>query len=350
MTDNKLDDTTILLEVKDLTVCVKKEGKTLKILDNISFSINEGEIIGLAGESGCGKSMTALSILNLLPLGISITGGEIIYKNCNLTALSEKEMPAYRGKEISIIFQDVRNALNPLMKAGKQIMESLELDKEKSIDKKQKKKKVLEILSALGFNNPEKIFETYPHQLSGGMCQRIMTAMSVIQEPKLLLADEPSSSLDEESQNLCLSLLKEMNQKNKMSLLVISHDLSIIQQYCSRYLIMYAGKIVEEGKAQDLLTPLHPYTQALVNTIPNKDKRGKKLENIPGKVPSIDDQLKDDQLKDDQSKDNNLKGCPFAPRCSKAQNKCFETFPPARIICDRKVHCYNQNEANHVTN
>jgi len=333
MADN---NTNLLLEVKELTVRVKKEGKTLKILDNISFSINEGEIIGLAGESGCGKSMTALSILNLLPPGISITDGEIIYKNCNLTALNEKEMPAYRGKEISIIFQDVRSALNPLMKAGKQIMEVLELNKNQPNqlkDKKQKKKKVLEILSALGFNNPEKIFETYPHQLSGGMCQRIMTAMAVIQEPKLLLGDEPSSSLDEESQNLCLSLLKELNQKNNMSLLVISHDLSIIQQYCSRYLIMYAGKIVEEGKAQDLLSPLHPYTKALVNAIPNKDKRGKILENIPGKVPSIDDQLKEE----------NLTGCPFAPRCSKAQKKCFETFPPARIIGDKKVHCFNLN-------
>jgi peptide/nickel transport system ATP-binding protein len=233
-----------------------------------------------------------------------------------------------------MIFQDVRQALNPMMKVGKQITETLELatknKEQRTNTKEQNKSKALEMLKTLGFEEPEKIFSAYPHQLSGGMCQRIMTAITVIRSPKLLLADEPSSSLDEESQNRCLSLLKEMNQKNKMSLLVISHDLSIIQQFCNRFLIMYAGRIVEEGPAETLFSPLHPYTHALVKALPNKDKRGSVLQNIPGKVPSIEDQLS---------------GCPFAPRCPKAQKICSESFPPEYFNHkeEKKVYCYFPN-------
>jgi len=319
---------TPLLKVNNLTACVKKSDKSLKILDNISFNIDEGEIIGLAGESGCGKSITALSVLNLLPQAVSITEGEIIYKNDNLTLFNQKELNKIRGSEISMIFQDVRHALNPLMKVGRQITETLELGGSKN--KEENNNKALEMLGLLGFNNPQKIFNAFPHQLSGGMCQRVMTAIAVIRKPKLLLADEPSSSLDEESQQKCLSLLKEMNQENKMSLLVISHDLSIIQQFCKRYLIMYAGKIVEEGQSDLLFTPLHPYTYALVNAIPNKEKRGKKLDNIHGKVPSVDDQLTE----------NRLTGCPFAPRCSRVKDICKQAFPPVQEIGKTKVYCY----------
>ena len=315
---------------------MEKDGKILKILNNISFSIEKGEILGLSGESGCGKSMSALSIANLLPPQAAVTGGEIIYNGRDLTSLSGKEMRSLRGGEISFIFQDVRQALNPTMKAGKQITEALELGG--SRDKEKNKREALEMLSSLGFNNPEKIFNGFPHQLSGGMCQRIMTAAAVIRRPKLLLGDEPSSSLDEESQKLCMSLLMKMNREYKMSLLLISHDLSIIQKYCSRFLIMYGGRIVEEGPASSLFCAMHPYTQALLNALPNKEKRGKKLENIPGKVPSPADQPP---------------GCPFAPRCSKAEGVCGEAFPP-EYYCGkgengRRVYCYfpaagSQNE------
>jgi len=327
-----------LFDVQNLTAGITKNGKYFKILDNINFSIDEGEIAGLAGESGCGKSMTALSILNLLPQAIKITSGRIIYNGIDLTSLSEKEMCKIRGSEISIIFQDSSLALNPTMKAGKQIAETLELAQKyhtfDSRNKEEIKTKTLEILNALGFDDPQKIFDAYPHQLSGGMCQRVMTAIAAVRQPKILLADEPSSSLDEESQKRCLSLLLEMNRNNKMSLLVISHDLSIIQQFCSRFIIMYAGKVVEEGPAQALFSPLHPYTQALIKALPNKDKRGVSLENIPGKVPSIEDQLN---------------GCPFAPRCSKAQNICKESFPPVKEFDNRKVHCYYPIESKKLT-
>ena len=336
-----------LLEVKNLTACVNKSGKNLKILDNISFSIDEGEILGLAGESGCGKTMTALCVAGLLPNDVNISFGKIIYNNQNLINLNEKEIRSIRGKEIAVIFQDSRQALNPLIKAGRQITEVLELtrskeqktenaerNKERRLDKKKQRENdklsALELLSALGFNEPEQIFNAYPHQLSGGMCQRIMTAIAVINNPKLLLGDEPSSSLDEESQEKCLTIMKEMNNKHKTSLFIISHDLSIIKEFCSRFIIMYAGKIVEEGPASSLYSPLHPYTHALVNAKPSREKRGKKLENIPGKVPSVEDQLQ---------------GCPFAPRCLKAKNICREIFPPLSVIGNGKVYCYDPNDS-----
>ena len=320
-----------LLEVKKICAGIEKDGRLLKILDNINFHIDEGEIVGLAGESGCGKSMTALCITNLLPQAVEIRDGEIIYKKRDLTVLDEYEMRAFRG-EISIIFQDVRQALNPLMKTGGQITEILKLSRGSGIETRVQREKdkalVIDLLESLGFNEPEKIFDAYPHQLSGGMCQRIMTAIAVIRNPKLLIADEPSSSLDEESQKLCVSLLLEMNKKEKMSMLLISHDLSIIKKYCSRYLIMYAGKIMEEGESESLYNPLHPYTRALVDSLPGREKRGGKLEYIPGNAPSIDDQLS---------------GCPFAPRCPKAQKICRETFPPDYFRKEnekRKVYCY----------
>ncbi|MCL2210989.1 MAG: ABC transporter ATP-binding protein [Treponema sp.] len=329
-----------LLEIKNLTACINKNGRTLKILDNINLSIDEGEILGLAGESGCGKSMTALCIAGLLPDDVKITEGHVIYKKHDLVNINEKEFRAVR-EEIGLIFQDSRQALNPLIKAGRQITEVLELGRNKrkeNREQKQDKRKqrendkimVLELLTALGFNDPEQIFNAYPHQLSGGMCQRIMTAIAVINNPKLLLGDEPSSSLDEESQEKCLAIIKEINNKYKTSLLIISHDLSIIKEFCSRFIIMYAGRIVEEGCSSSLYSPLHPYTCTLVNARPSREKRGKKLESIRGKVPSVYDQLT---------------GCPFAPRCLKAKDICREIFPPLNAIGNGKVYCYYPNDS-----
>jgi len=311
-----------LLSVSNLTVSVAK--KSGLPVDDISFAVNEGEIIGLAGESGCGKTMTALSIVNLLPRGVNIHSGEIIYANRNLTTLSEKQMCAIRGREISFAFQEARQSLNPLVRVGNQITEMLELGS--SVDKDKNKTNALSMLSDLGFDEPEKIYDCYPHQLSGGMCQRVMTAIAAVSRPRLLLADEPSSSQDAESQERILSLLMKMNREHNTAILIISHDLSIIRRFCNRFLVMYAGKIVEEGPASALYSPLHPYTSALIGAIPNKDKRGQVLENIHGKVPSIEDRLT---------------GCPFAPRCKKAHAICRETFAPAIMAANgRRVHCY----------
>jgi len=312
-----------LLEARDLSVGVKKDGKIYRAVNSIGFTIDEGEIVGLSGESGCGKTMTALSIPNLLPQAAKITGGEIIYNDISLTSLSEKELNAIRGKEISVIFQEVRQSLNPLMRSGRQITEMLELTGEN--DREKNKVMALETLLSLGFEEPQKIFDAYPHQLSGGMCQRVMTAIASISRPRLLLADEPSSSLDKESQERILSSLMKMNRDFNTAVLVISHDLSIIRRFAARFIVMYAGRIVEEGRASALFSPLHPYTRALTGAIPTKDKRGKNLENIGGKVPSIED---------------NLSGCPFAPRCPKAQNICTETFPPVIETANSRVYCY----------
>jgi len=313
-----------LLEVNNLTAGIKKDGKIFQVLNGVSFSIDEGEIVGLAGESGCGKSMTALSIPNLLPHPVEILGGEIILDHIPLISLSEKELCLIRGKEISVIFQDIRQSLNPLIRVGGQITEMLELAG--SIDKEANKTQALETLVSLGFEEPEKIFDAFPHQLSGGMCQRVMTAIAVIRRPRLLLADEPSSALDIDSQQRILSLLTEMNRKYKTSVLIISHDLSIIRQFCNRFLVMYAGRIIEEGQAGASFSPLHPYTNALLRAIPEKEKRGKKLNSIHGKVPSIYDKFP---------------GCPFAPRCQKAQSICTQgEFPPQKEINGAKVHCH----------
>ena len=337
-----LNSHVICLDVRNLTVSVKKGEKTCKILEKVSFKIDEGEILGLAGESGCGKSVTALSVSGLLPEEIRITEGAIIYKNRDLASLGKNKMRSIHRSEISLIFQDSRQALNPLMKAGDQIIETIALgeNKEKKSDYREQRAQlkqcaknreiVLELLSFLGFGNPQSVYNAYPHQLSGGMCQRIMTAIAVIKRPGLLIGDELSSSLDEESTARCMSLLLEMNKNNRMSFLFISHDLSMIQKYCSRFIIMYAGRIVEEGPASSLFTPHHPYTKALVNAIPNKDKRGKTLEYIGGKIPSLE---------------NYIEGCPFAPRCPKAKDICKKTFPqPAQLNQhtqkEGKIYCY----------
>jgi len=293
-----------LLEVKNLTAGIKSEKKILKAVKDISFTIAKGEVVGLAGESGCGKSTTALAITNLLPYGFNILYGDILF--------DKKSLIGKNTKNTGIIFQDSIQALNPLMRVGRQIIENLEQKTENREQKKENKEKVIDILIELGFKEPDKIFEAFPHQLSGGMCQRIMTAIAAISNPHLIIADEPSSSLDEESQKCVLSFLMKMNRENKTSILIISHDLSIIRQYCSRIMIMYAGKIIEEGKTELLSSPRHPYTRALINAVPSINKRGKKLETISGKVPSINDEFS---------------GCSFVSRCSKAQSICFNNIP-----------------------
>ena len=323
-----------LLEVRSLQISLKKSGKTINALDNVSFTIDEGEIIGLAGETGCGKTMTAMSIAGLMPQKAKITGGEIIFNNRQLTSLSEKDYCGIRGKEISMIFQEVRQSLNPLIKAGRQIREALELNSAAAdpVERKNYKRRTVEMLFRLGFDEPKKIYNAYPHQLSGGMCQLIMAAIAAITNPRLLLADEPSSSLDAQTQERILSMLVEMNREYKTAVLIISHDLSLIRAFCSRFLVMYAGKIVEEGNSGSLYSPLHPYTHALIGAIPGKDKRGTELANIPGKVPSVED---------------NFTGCPFAPRCKKAQKICTKAFPAVSETENGKVYCHFPNTGNH---
>jgi ABC-type glutathione transport system ATPase component len=255
-----------LLEVKNLTVLHRKKNAVIKAVDDVSFYIDEGEILGIAGVSGCGKTTLALAIPQLLSSKAEIAQGNIIYNGKDLISLSEDELCDVRGKDISMIFQETKAALNPLMKVGKQIAEMLEL--RGSSDNKQNKNHALEILSHLGFEDAEKIFDSYPHELSGGMCQRVMTSIAAISmiasisTPSLLIADEPSSSLDAESQARILSFLLELNRKYNTAIIIISHDLSIIRQFCTRYFVMHSGKIIDDKDFVSLSFPKQDQTIA----------------------------------------------------------------------------------------
>jgi oligopeptide/dipeptide ABC transporter ATP-binding protein len=310
-----------LLELNNLSIDIRRKKKYYTAVNRIDLKIDTGEIIALSGESGCGKSLTALSIPGLLPSKAKITSGEIIYTSqngiLNLCNMSEDALCKIRGKEIAMIFQEPGQSLNPLMKIGKQIAEALELH---GTGKKTAYIAALDMLKRLRFVQAEKVFNAWPHQLSGGMCQRVMIAIAAICRPRLLIADEPVTSLDTENQNHIMSLLKQINHEFGTAILFISHDISLVQHFCGRFLVMYAGHIIEEGPSDLILTAaggslesLHPYTAGLIGAVPHRKNRGRLLANIPGKAPSLEDKLS---------------GCPFAPRCLKAKEKCYTELPP----------------------
>jgi len=332
-----------MLEVKNLSVNINNH---FTAVDGINFSLNAGGITALAGESGCGKTLTALSIMRLLPPAAKISGGEIRYnaglptengvnKTVNLCSLDEKSLCAIRGKEIAMIYQEPRESLNPLMRIGKQIAESLILHGE---NKKTADKAALDMLQNLKFTDAENIFNAKPYQLSGGMCRRVMIAIAAICRPRILIADEPTASLDPETQRHILALLEQINREFGTAILFITHDLLSARQFCSRLLVMYAGKIIEEGPPDALFTlPAHPYTAGLIGSIPRRENRGRPLTGIPGRMPSIEDRPP---------------GCPFAPRCPKVQERCRSAFPPQTdLTCNtdgnaHKVCCFLSGAGN----
>ncbi|MDR2304947.1 MAG: ABC transporter ATP-binding protein [Treponema sp.] len=304
-----------ILSVENLSVGLKRNREWLEAVRNISFSIREAGITGLVGESGCGKSLTALSITGLLPEGIAANSGKVYFDGEDLLRKSEQELCQIRGKDISMIFQESAESLNPLLKIGFQIGETLALHGEK--DKKRIRTEVLQIMGELGLPDPEKLREAYPHQLSGGMCQRVMIALAMINRPRLLIADEPATALDMDTQSQILELLKKLNRTMKTAILYISHDLSVVRKFCDQVLVMYAGKIVESGSAEEVFSrPLHPYTRGLSLAVPGAGMRDKPLAGIPGKVPSIEEKFP---------------GCPFVPRCSLALDECREAFPEGKL-------------------
>jgi peptide/nickel transport system ATP-binding protein len=300
-----------LLAVQNLSIGVRRERATFTAVDAISFNIEEGEILGLVGESGCGKSLTCLSIPALLAPGVERLGGKILFRGLDLAALSPAELCRVRGKDISMIFQEPAASLNPLHRVGTQIAETLELHG--MADKKERRAAALDIMGSLGLSEPEKLFRAYPHELSGGMCQRVMIAIAAICRPALLLADEPTTALDTASQSQILELLQKINRQFGAAILFVSHDLGLVSRICRRALVMYAGKIVESGSTDDVFHhPAHPYTQSLIGAIPRREQKGKPLANIPGRVPSIAEPRR---------------GCPFAPRCAWAEARCTTAFP-----------------------
>jgi peptide/nickel transport system ATP-binding protein len=320
-----------LLEARKLTINIRRGKKYYTAVNEIDFKIDTGEIIALAGESGSGKSLTALSIPGLLPTRAKIAGGEILYSSDNgtvdLCKTEEKSLRQIRGKEISMIFQEPRQSLNPLMKVGAQITEALELHIGKTTNRLAANKLVFEMLEKLQFSQPEKIMDAWPHQLSGGMCQRVMIAIAAICRPRLLIADEPTTALDTVNQNHILELLKRINREFGTAILFISHDISMARHFCSRFMVMYSGRIIEEGPSEAILSsPLHPYTAALAASIPCKENKGKPLANIPGRAPPLE---------------VITPGCHFAQRCPGAQTQCKESLPPlADAGNGRYVRCF----------
>jgi peptide/nickel transport system ATP-binding protein len=318
---------TPLLQVQHLSVGIKRGRGYLGAVKNISFDMYPGEILGIVGESGCGKTMSALAVSGLLPDGVSVTSGSVMFENRDLTRADSRELCRIRGNELSMVFQEPMTSLNPLLKIGWQIAEPLELHGHR--DKKIIHREVLDILAKVGLPDPERLANEYPHQLSGGMRQRVMIALAMIAKPKLLIADEPTTALDVTIQTQILHLMEQFNESLGTSILFISHDLALVSRLCDRVLVMYAGRLVEEGPAVDIFhRPAHEYTKGLIGSIPSKDRKGKALDNIPGKVPSIEDAEK-------------LPGCPFAPRCAKAEAGCRAAFPAdLELGGGRRVYCF----------
>ena len=318
-----------LITVKDLTVSFASDDRNVEITDKVSFEIRSGEIFGLVGESGCGKTVTALSLLRLLPVpGGKILSGSITLNGEEILSLSPEEMRDIRGKQISMIFQEPSSALNPLMNVEKQLMECF--DYHEFIG--DKAGRVRDLLKRAGFPDPGRILAAYPHELSGGMLQRVMIAMALIMEPSLIIADEPTTALDVTVQAQIMELLVTMKEELGTAILLITHNLGLIAQYADRLAVMYAGRIVEESDVDTFLdNPLHPYTTGLLNALPRLDSDSHKIEPIPGQVP--------------QPKDY-AQGCRFRERCSSAFEKCinkpdsYDYGKKQRVACflyDKKV-------------
>lgn len=277
-----------MLCVNDLSIEFHDREAREKVVRHVSFSLEQGEILGIVGESGSGKTMTALTVAGLLKSHADISHGEILMDGRDLLKLDPKEWRAVKGKEISMIFQEPMTALNPTMKIGKQVEEALKLHTD--LSKKERREKAYQALADVELSNPEEVYEKYPHELSGGMRQRVMIASAVILRPKLLIADEPTTALDVYTQEQILSLLRKLNRKYNMGILFISHNLRVVKELCSRVLVMKEGKIIETGTAEDVFqNPKEDYTKELVAAIPTRTKQNRYQELIMGKVRASDE-------------------------------------------------------------
>lgn len=279
-----------MLEVNNLNVSIKMRQKTYPALEDITFKVNKNQVVGVVGESGSGKSLTAQSILGILPANTEVTGS-IKLENDELINKSSKAWQKLRSNEVSLIFQEPMTALNPLMKVGKQISEVLR--KHTNDSKDECYRKTIDILKEVGLKRPESVYHSYTHELSGGMRQRIVIAIAMINNPKLIIADEPTTALDVTIQAQIIDLLKDIMKKRNGAMLFISHDWGVISQVCDYVLVMYAGKIVEQGPIEALITnPQHPYTRGLLKAIPDLKKRGEALYTIPLRVPALTERRK----------------------------------------------------------
>jgi peptide/nickel transport system ATP-binding protein len=306
----------MLLQIAGLSTYFHTSAGTVKAVDDVDLHLSEGETLSIVGESGCGKSMTALSLLRLVPSPGRIVSGSVVFEGRDLLRLSDDEMRLMRGNRISIIFQEPMTSLNPVFRVGEQIAEGLRLHRKLKTD--EAREETVAILGRVGIPSPAARYNDYPHQLSGGMRQRIMIAMALSCRPKLLIADEPTTALDVTIQAQILELIDDLKQEFGMGLLLITHDLGIVAERSHRTAIMYAGRIVETGLTIELLkNPLHPYTEGLLASLPQRSEPGRPLATIPGQVPDLLSELP---------------GCAFCDRCPSRTWNCSASKPPLREI------------------
>jgi peptide/nickel transport system ATP-binding protein len=303
-----------VLEFRDFSLGFEGAGgRVHNLLDRLSFRVEPDSILGVVGESGCGKSLTALSAMRLLPGGTVHQGGDIVFDGESLLARSSAQMQEIRGREIAMIFQEPMSCLNPVHTVGRQIGEVFRIH-QPGIDEAECRQRVIDLLNQVAIANPAQRFGQYPHQLSGGMRQRIMIAMAIALNPKLILADEPTTALDGTIQAQILELIRDLQQTRGGSMLLITHDLAVVAEVCDDVVIMYAGRVVERGRAAQIFeAPLHPYTRGLMDSLPAQGTRGTELPSIPGAVPAIE---------------HFGRGCRFAPRCTLKRDRCEQEVPP----------------------
>ncbi|HMI85755.1 MAG TPA: ABC transporter ATP-binding protein [Polyangiaceae bacterium] len=330
-----------LLSVRNLVTSFRTDAGQVRAVDGVSFEVAPGSTLGIVGESGCGKTVAALSILRLVPAPAgSIEGGEVLYGGQNLLTLDERDMRAIRGRKISMIFQEPMTSLNPVYSAGHQIAEVIRLHQKASAT--EAKKRSIEMLRLVGIASPEARFDAFPHEMSAGMRQRVMIAMALACEPELLIADEPTTALDVTIQAQILDLLRNLQDKMKMSIVLITHDLGVVAEFAQELVVMYAGRVVEQGAVKDVLTcPRHPYTEGLLRSVAalgqgrakGTDDRLARLPTIPGAVPELT---------------GLPPGCRFSSRCSYVEPKCKESEPPLAEVDgdiipraeDRRSRCF----------
>ncbi len=318
-----------LITLENLETHFCSDGKVVRAVDSVSFSLKERETVAVVGESGSGKSVTSLSIMRLVPVPPGrIAGGRILFHGQDLLALSEAEMRKIRGNKISMIFQEPMTSLNPVHRVGEQIAETITLHQ--GLEKHQAWERTIELLRLIGIPSPERRVKDYPHQLSGGMRQRVMIAMALSCRPDLLIADEPTTALDVTIQAQILDLMRKMREEFGMAILMITHDLGVVAEIAHRVLVMYAGRVVEEAPVREIFTePLHPYTMGLLRSIPRLSGDKGKLYVIEGTVPDLS---------------NLPEGCPFHPRCPEAGPRCLRERPNLISLgAGRRVACWLRN-------
>jgi peptide/nickel transport system ATP-binding protein len=317
-----------LLDVRALSVAFKTSDGELPVTRDISFSVTPGERVGIVGESGCGKTVTGLSLLRLLPARSARLSGQILFEGRDLATLSAREMRAVRGREIAMIFQEPMSALDPVFTVGDQISEAYRTHF--PVGRREGRERAIAALAGVGIPAPERRCDEYPHQLSGGMRQRVMIAMALICEPRLLIADEPTTALDVTVQSQITDLLRRLSERTGTALLFITHDLGVVAEICTRMITMYAGEVVEDAPVDDVLVkPRHPYTSGLLRSLPGLSARRSVLPSIPGRVPSLQAMPA---------------GCRFQPRCTHAADQCAAPQTLVKLSPSHRVRCCRASE------